>query len=223
MDLQKIMLSEGGNFSFKENSRVGKETKASPTLGELQNGGDISDSTFAGLGTNVWIVPKKEALASFTKGVGLCKGNSDDGENLIGFDEIFKNGVCLTASDNSYGDGSNTEHVNPLSLDNPFVRGYSANVIFDCEDHLRSACKLTKCILPYGSNIPFIERYIYPLGKDILSFEMKKPWRFYHLPHLEILIATFLDEIMGVIFVVDSEVIGNMTREDYFNHLTYKK
>jgi len=223
MELQKAILAYSGNESFKENSRVGKETAASPTLSELMDRDDVSGSNFAGLGTDVWIIPRKKMAASFTKGIGLYKGDGDENENHIDFDELCKNGTHLTISDNSNDDESGIGCTKPLPLDNPFVHSIPITVDFDLSDHLRSACKLAKCILPYGSNIPLIERYEYALGKDISSLGMKKPWRYYHIPSLEILSATHQNDMLGLLFVVNGKAIGSMTCDEYLSHLTCEK
>lgn len=183
MEIQKAILSYSGDISFKENSRVGKETHACPTLSEVMNGDDISDSIFAGLG-DIYIAQKKDISdgkknAWFPVGRGLYKPKED-----------------------------NNKVVSSSSVENPFRASYPLTINFDeTEVGIHHACVLAKSVLPYHSVLPFFVKKDDKKwwNEDYIS---KKPWRYYQLPKLQVFIFPLSEGILYLLMVNDTVIAG---------------
>lgn len=219
MELQKAILSQLGDKRFKKDSRIGKEIFSlgehkeghkeeskecveCPTLSDVMEGKD--KNPFPGLGTDVWIAPK---------------GSVFDDDKYILKDNWEKDAICFNLFKEA--DGDNVGISSPES-ENPFKQGFSCPITIDFEDHLRSACELAKCVMPYGSKLPYFVRYNRFDWDFVEGIGLKKPWRFYNLPRL--LVYHFTSAYDDhVYFGVNDVVIGIMTSEEFVHCLSNER
>ena len=189
MELQKAILSYSGDEIFKENSRVGKVTHASPTLSEVMNSDDAFNFAFAGLG-DIYIAKKKDISdgkknAWFPVGRGLYKPEED-----------------------------NNEVVSSSSVENPFRVSYPLKIEFDDTPvGIHHACVLAKSVLPYHNVLPFFVKKDDKKwwNEDYIS---KKPWRYYQLPKLQVFIFPLSEEFRFILMVNDM-VIADLSSIQY--------
>lgn len=161
---------------------------------------------YAGIGSEVFIVPREHFL------------NESDGSIKDGWE---KNAVCLDVSDKK-------DAVTSCSIfenDGTAALKMRSHFSFDAEliDPLRDVCELIKCVLPYRSPIPFAVRYAYPSYRDPDAMELKKPWRYYHLPEIQAHFITYDSGEVLVWFIMESGDIGAMSYQEYRNCLSYEK
>lgn len=205
MELQKDILSLTGNLKFKENSRVEKSIPQCPTLSEAMSvSEEEEENLFSGLGTDVWIAPKSSVF--------------DDGEGIL-IDDRNKDAVHLNLSKDAGDD--NTGFSSPEN-NNPFKQGFPCSVTIDFEDHLRSACELAKCVMPYGSKLPYFVRYDRFDWDFVDGIGLEKPWRFYNLPRLLAYHLTSVGDSFTY-FCVNDVAICTMTSEEFAHCLSNER
>lgn len=166
-------------------------------------------SSYAGIGSEVFIIPKIDDI--FDDDKGTLKENWE------------KYAVCLDVADkrkkNAITSRSLFENDGSPALKMRSHFSFDADLI----DTLHSACELTKCVLPYRSPVPFTVRYTYPSYRNPNAMELKKPWCYYHLPEIQAHFVTYGSGEVLVWFLMESCDIGVMSYQEYRNCLSYEK